>query len=111
MDASARRTRFEERVRIEREFLVPVNARFGGFAPLAGMTGAAIKSWVLRAAAGSGGVDVARVAALLREAAARAELLADNSREVFAPASQTGPDGLAALRALLDDALWAGDPA
>ncbi|WP_294338912.1 hypothetical protein [uncultured Sphingomonas sp.] len=111
MDASTRRTRFEERVRIEREFLVPINARFGTLAPLAGMTGAAINSWALRAAASPGGVDVARVAVLLREAAARAELLADNSRDVFAPAGRTSPDGLAALRAMLDDELRVGDPA
>lgn len=111
MDASTRRTRFEERVRIEREFLVPINARFGTSALLAGMTGAAIDSWAVRAAGCPRGVDVTRVAALLREAAARAELLADNSRDVFAPACRTGPDGLAALRAILDDELRANDPA
>jgi hypothetical protein len=110
MDASTRRTRFEERVRIEREFLVPLNSLFGSFAPLAGMTNAAITSWEVRASAAPNNVNVVRLAAPLREAAARAELLTDNSRDVFAPAGRTGPDSLAALRAMLDNELRAGDP-
>ncbi len=106
MDGSKRRTRFEERVRLERDFLVPVNRRFGADAPLAGMTSAAIDSWERRASSLNEG-HAARIAALLREAAARAELLADNSREVFEADRRTGPDGLAAIRRMLDDALLA----
>ena len=105
MDASTRRTRFEERVRIERDFLVPVNRRFGTRAPLAGMTGAAIDSWQGRAAEVADGADVPRIAGLLREAAVRAELLADNSRDVFEAARRTGPDGLATIKAMLDKEL------
>ncbi|ALG59497.1 hypothetical protein VM77_04795 [Citromicrobium sp. JL31] len=107
MDASTRRTRFEERVRVEREFLVPVNQRFGQQAPLAGMTAGAIELWRRRASDLNLGVDVERVAALLLEAAARAELLADNSRDVFEASRHIAPDGLAALRDLLEDALKA----
>lgn len=102
MDASTRRTRFEERVRIERDFLVPVNQRFGVRAPLAGMTGAAIESWQFRAASVQNGVNVGLVAALLREAAVRAELLADNSRDVFVAAERIGPDSLSGIRAMLE---------
>ena len=90
---------------MERDFLVPVNRRFGARVPLAGMTAGAIESWRRRASNLDLGVDVERVAALLLEAAARAELLADNSRDVFEAARHVVPDGLAALRDLLDDAL------
>jgi hypothetical protein len=110
MDAKTRRTRFEERVRIERDFLVPVNRRFGEIAPLAGMTGAAIESWQSRAGSASSGVDVVRVALLLREAAARAELLADNSRDVFTADDRTRPDGLATIKAMLMQELRASSP-
>ena len=105
MDASKRRTRFEERVRVERDFLVPINQQFGSHAPLAGMTEAAIGSWEKRAAAVGCHIDVPRIAGLLREAAKRAELLADNSRDVFTLDRQVGPDGLATLRRMLDDEL------
>jgi hypothetical protein len=105
MDGEARRTRFEERVRIERDFLVPVNQRFGATAPLAGMTEAAIMSWQRRVAPVSQGVDVVRVASLLLEAAKRAELLADNSRDVFEKGRNVGPDGLAAIRGMLHEVL------
>ncbi|MDB5694197.1 MAG: hypothetical protein JWO81_3260 [Alphaproteobacteria bacterium] len=101
MDAPTRRTRFEERVRVEREFLLPVNMRFGAEIPLAGMTADAIESWRRRAATAGIGVDVERAAALLREASARAELLADNSRDVFEADRCTGPDGMAELRRML----------
>jgi hypothetical protein len=102
MDASTRRTRFEERVRIERDFLVPVNRRFGTVAPLAGMTAGAIESWRNRAADRDLGVDVERVAALLLEAAARAELLADNSRDVFEANRHVAPDGVGEIKKTLD---------
>jgi len=105
MDASTRRTRFEERVRVEREFLVPVNQRFGTHAPLAGMTASAIESWRVRASELNIDVDVERVATLLSEAAARAELLADNSRDVFEAERHISPDGLSDLRILLSDVL------
>jgi hypothetical protein len=102
MDASTRRTRFEERVRVERDFLVPVNRRFGTVAPLAGMTAAAIESWRNRAADEDLGVEVELVAALLLEAAARAELLADNSRDVFEAGRHVAPDGLEEIKKTLD---------
>lgn len=105
MNAPTRRSRFEERVRIEREFLVPVNRRFGEVAPLAGMTAGAIDSWERRAEVLSSGVDVARAASVLREAASRAELLADRSRDVFDSDRHIGPDGLETLRRMLDDIL------
>jgi hypothetical protein len=105
MDTPTRRTRFEERVRLEREFLAPVNRVFGSRAPLAGMTGDAIASWERRAGSLGSSVDVVLAAALLREAAKRAEILADNSRDVFEAGRKTGPDGLTAIRRLLEDAL------
>ena len=105
MDTSTRRTRFEERVRLEREFLAPVNRLFGSTAPLAGMTADAIASWERRAASLGSTVDVARAATLLREAATRAEILADNSRDVFEADRRTAPAGLAAVRRLLEDVL------
>jgi hypothetical protein len=111
MDASTRRTRFEERVRVERDFLVPVNRRFGEVAPLAGMTARAIESWRRRAAGQELGVDVERVAVLLLEAAARAELLADNSRDVFELGRHITPDGLSAIKEMLDALLDLRDTA
>jgi hypothetical protein len=105
MNGSNRRTRFEERVRIERDFLVPVNRRFGEVVPLAGMTLGAIESWRGRAAGQNLGVDVERVAALLLEAASRAELLADNSRDVFERGRHISSDGLGAIKELLDACL------
>jgi hypothetical protein len=94
-------------VRVEREFLVPVNRRFGTVAPLAGMTAKAIESWRNRAVDKDLGVDVERVAALLLEAAARAELLADNSRDVFEADHHVAPDGLGEIKKILDALLEA----
>jgi hypothetical protein len=105
MEASKRRTRFEERVRVERDFLVPVNRRFGAQVQLTGMTAGAIESWRQHAVSLDIGVDVERVAGLLLEAAARAELLADNSRDVFEADRHVAPDGLDGLRDLVIDAL------
>lgn len=105
MDGSTRRTRFEERVRVERDFLVPVNGRVGSVVPLAGMTAAAIESWRQRAADKDLGVDVEQVAAVLREAAARAELLADNSRDVFEADRRISPDGLNEMKLVLESLL------
>lgn len=105
MDGRSRRTRFEERVRIEREFLIPVNQKCGRSAPLAGMTRDAIDSWETRAAAVSLNIDVKRVAAILREASARAELLTDNSKDVFEAERRIGSNGLEVIRILLERAL------
>ena len=105
MDNNTRRSRFEGRVALEREFLTPVNAVFGRRAPLAGMTRDAIKSWHQRVEAVETKTKVAAVAQLLLEASARAELLADNSKDVFEPAHRPPPDSLSELRALLDQAL------
>lgn len=107
MDAPTRRTRFEERVKVERAFLVPVNRRFGADAPLAGMTASAIDTWQLRASALESGIDVNLAADLLREAAARAELLADNSRDVFRADDRTSSDSLAAIQRMLEALLRA----
>jgi len=74
-------------------------------APLAGMTAGAINSWRSRASGLNVGVDVQRVATLLIEAAARAELLADNSRDVFEAGRHIAPDGLGELKGLLESAL------
>lgn len=50
---------------------------------MAGMTRAAIESWRERAAAAFAVDRVNKIAALLIEASTRAELLVDDSREVF----------------------------
>jgi hypothetical protein len=92
-------------VALEREFLTPVNAVFGGCAPLAGMTRDAIESWRQRAALVEPKHKVTAVAQLLLEASARAELLADNSKDVFEPDHRPAPDSLGELRALLDGVL------
>ena len=105
MSGFVRRTRFQERVRVEREFLAPVNRRFGTSAPLAGMTGDAIDSWERRATLGESSANVCKIAKLLREAAMRAELLADNSRDVFEVDRKIGPDGLAEIARMLEVAL------
>lgn len=105
MDERTRRTRFEERVRIEREFLRPINERFGRATPLAGMTLTALNSWEKRASQVFIADDIRRIAQILKEAAKRAEILADNSREVFAPSNKKSPDGLAGLSRLLNEEL------
>lgn len=97
MEASSRRTRFQERVRIERDFLAPVNARCGAMAPLAGMTEAAISSWEERCSHSVPELDATRVSRVLREASRRAELLADRSRDVFVGEKARRPDGLEIL--------------
>lgn len=96
-----RRSRFEERVRVERLFLAPVNKFFSCSAPLAGMTAAAIDSWDSRAKLVWGIEFVDSIATILREASARAELLADNSRDVFEKESRGSKDGLEGLADLL----------
>lgn len=105
MDNGTRRSRFEGRVSLEREFLTPVNAVFGSCAPLAGMTRDAIESWRRLALLVQPTEKVGAVARLLLEASARAELLADNSKDVFEPDHRPPPDSLAELRALLDQVL------
>jgi hypothetical protein len=98
MKAAQRRTRFQERVRIERDFLAPVNSHFGDDAPLAGMTEAAIHSWEIRSKRALPAEGVAQIAKILREAARRADLLADRSRDVFSGEEEARPDGLDSLR-------------
>jgi hypothetical protein len=105
MDSGTRRTRFEARVSLERDFLTRVNSIFGRNEPLAGMTKDAIESWCQRAKAGSPAADVDRIARLLLEASSRADLLADNSKEVFEPEHRPPPDSLNELYILLDRAL------
>jgi hypothetical protein len=105
MDIGSRRTRFEARVSLERDFLTRVNAIYSHSYPLAGMTGDAINSWRTRAKAGWPAAGVDRIARLLIEASTRAELLADNSKEVFEPQHRPPPDSLNELHILLDRAL------
>jgi hypothetical protein len=98
-------TRFESRVSVEREFLGPVNAVFGGCAPLTGITRAAIESWCSRAQAARPQAGIMEVARILLEASARAELLADSSKEVFEPRRRPRLGSLAGLRRLLEASL------
>lgn len=105
MDSGTRRTRFEARVSLERDFLTRVNSVFGENQPLAGMTTDAIESWRQRAKARWPVADIDRIARLLLEASSRADLLADNSKEVFEPEHRPPPDSLNELRTLLDRAL------
>ena len=105
MDGATRRNRFEARVSLERDFLTRVNAAFGDSQPLAGMTWVAIESWRQRAKAEFPVAEIDRVADLLLEASTRAELLADNSKEVFEPEHRPPPDSLGELRIMLDRVL------
>jgi hypothetical protein len=105
MDGSARRSRFETRVLLEREFLTRVNGRFGQFAPLAGMTRGAIDSWAARAAQQVDVAWVSDIAGLLIEVSTRADLMADNSKDVFEPSHRPPPDSLDELRSMLQSAL------
>jgi hypothetical protein len=105
MDIGSRRTRFEARVSLERDFLSRINAVVGQDYPLAGMTGDAIESWRTRAKAGWPAAGIDRITRLLLEASLRAELLADNSKEVFEPEHRPPPDSLHELHVLLDRAL------
>jgi len=105
MDGNTRRTRFEARVSLERDFLTKVNGVFGKSVPLAGMTRDAIDSWRDRAVGRHCNVDVVAIAQILTEASTRAELLADNSKDVFEPDHRPQPDSLDELRRLLEDTL------
>lgn len=100
MNAGERRSRFERRVSTERSFISPVNHVFGDLAPLAGMTHDAIASWRKRAERATG-KDLSKVSALLFEASTRADLMADNSKDVFEPIRRPAPDSLGELRAML----------
>ncbi len=104
MDNKTRRTRFETRIMLEREFLAKVNTVLGSVHPLTGMTVDAIRRW---------GVELRRMAPtpiildiekLLLEASARADLMADDSKEVFQPARRE-LDSLVEVRVLLDQKL------
>ncbi|GGD55059.1 hypothetical protein GRI62_03715 [Erythrobacter arachoides] len=103
--SNGRRTRFEERVRVERNFLEPVNRVFGRAAPLAGMTAMAIDSWENRASSVFSETPIAGIAALLRQASKRAELLADNSRDVFEKDTGISGGGIETLSSMLSDLL------
>jgi hypothetical protein len=108
MASTKRRTRFQGRVDLEREFLTPVNVVFGERAALAGMTRDAIESWQRRAGHFLSVAKVEIIAALLLEASARAALLADNSRDVFEPDERSTDESLHEVRRLLEEALSAG---
>ncbi|MBY2905732.1 hypothetical protein [Rhizobium leguminosarum] len=104
MDNETRRTRFETRIMLEREFLGKVNAVFGYLYPLSGMTLDAINQWQrgLLAVASNGRVD--SISRLLLEASARAELMADDSKDVFEP-DRRELDSLSEVRTLLHQEL------
>ena len=105
MDATTRRTRFENRVLLERDFLSRVNAIFGQAAPLTGMTIGAIESWKMRAGTKTDSGFVAEISKVLIEASVRAELMVDNSKEVFEPDHRPPSDSLQELLDLLDTSL------
>ncbi|WP_156380869.1 hypothetical protein [Pseudolabrys sp. Root1462] len=105
MDGRTRRTRFEKRVDLEREFLTHINEAFGEVAPLAGMTAAAIDAWQTRASSCVGHEVVEPIRDLLFEISIRAELIADHSRDVFHRDGKWGPESIDDLRALLAKAL------
>lgn len=109
MDGSTRRTRFENRVVLEREFLTRVNQTFGDIAPLAGMTGEAIDAWRIRAREACGGDTVDAIHDLLIEISIRADLIADHSREVFDRSGLAVAGSLDDLRALLTRAIAAAE--
>jgi hypothetical protein len=69
------------------------------------MTGDAIVSWQARAKLSHSDTDVDAISQILFEASRRAELLADNSKDVFEPDSRPRTDSLVELRVLLDGAL------
>lgn len=106
MDGQARRTRFETRISIERDFLGRVNSVFGASAPLAGMTIDAINSWASRASQQWGEVtEIANIARILLEASERSSLLADNSRDVFEEDRRPSDESMAELQLLLEHEL------
>ena len=105
MDGSTRRTRFENRVELEREFLTCVNQRFGTHAPLAGMTGDAIDAWRVRAREAGCADEVDVVRDLLIEISKRAELIADHSRDVFDKEGRAIAGALDDLRVMLAKAM------
>jgi hypothetical protein len=110
VDNGKRRTRFEGRVQLEREFLTPVNAAFGSIEPLAGMTKGAIESWKRRVGTKTEPKTVDKIAKILFEASFRAHLLADNSKDVFEPEHRPKPESIAELRSLLEKALAGIEP-
>ena len=109
MDGNVRRTRFEARVGIERDFLGQVNAVFGNSAPLAGMTLEAIGSWKIRASKNHQEARIEGIARILLEASARAALLADNSRDVFEEDRRPKQDSISELHELLRSELSSSD--
>lgn len=101
MNGPSRRTRFEERIRIEREFLTPINSVFAPACPLAGMTRDTIEAWRKKASRSYAAPEISALSDLLLEASARANLLADNSKDVFEPEERPNPDSIALLADLL----------
>ena len=83
-EARARRTRFQARIATEREILGIVNSSDLCIdLSLAGMTAEAIADWESRARQKFEPGRAARVANALLEIGRRAELLTDDSRDVF----------------------------
>ncbi|MFM9859679.1 hypothetical protein RUR49_14480 [Pseudoxanthobacter sp. M-2] len=83
MAKADRRTRFEARIQIERSMLSAVNAKLGHLEPLAGMTLPALLSWKGRISQKCDAEFVNDIYKILTECSIRAELLADNSKDVF----------------------------
>jgi hypothetical protein len=69
------------------------------------MTRDAIDSWVKRAEGKHASSDVRDIARILIEASTRADLLTDNSKDVFEANQRPRPDSLKELCNLLDAAL------
>lgn len=105
MDSRRSKTRFHARTDLEREFITPINAKFGATAVLAGMTRAAIESWRSRASTKLPHDQVSRIASLLIEAATRAEILTDDSREVFEESASRSKNSMDEIRSQLVVAL------
>lgn len=80
-----RRTRFRARLDTERLFLGTINKKFSVSVPLMGMTRQAIVSWHKTVNIVVPCSQVNSIVSLLLEAGKRADILADDSREVFEP--------------------------
>ncbi len=85
----SRSRRFEERVKIERTALEIVNTSFlSQGAPLAGLTAAAIDSWIKRVSGQCDEVTLNGLHEILVSIASETGASADNSRAVFASTTE-----------------------
>lgn len=110
MENRRSQTRFHARTNLERELITPINAKYGARAALAGMTRGAIESWRLRASAEFPRENVEEVASLLIEASTRAEILTDDSRDVFEESSDRTKNSMDEIVSQLMNALRSSSP-